>query len=287
VTHRVRRKDGRYIWAETAMRLLPDSALDGGPEIVTVTRDVSARKVIEEQLTAAKAEAERASRAKSDFLASMSHELRTPLNAIIGFADIIQSEAMGPTGKPRYVEYARDILQSGQHLLDLINDILDLIKIEAGRLILHSTEIDVADIVGLCLRMMKPRAERGGVSLSSAIADDAHRFRGDEKRFKQILLNLLSNAIKFTPPGGSVYVSAGIENGELVVTVKDTGIGIADEDQEHVMEAFRQSGNPLDPETEGTGLGLPLTKRLVELHNGSLELRSAIGVGTTVTVRFP
>lgn len=280
-----RRKCGAEFPAEASISRFTQ---DDATIFTAVLRDVSERKAIERQLMAARAEAEEASRAKSDFLASMSHELRTPLNAIIGFADMMCTETMGPLGSRIYHEYAGDILSSGQHLLDMINDILDFMKAEAGQLLMQTGEVDVLEEVTNCARMVQPRAERSGVTLSTAIDPAARYFLGDAKRFRQILLNLLTNAIKFTPAGGSVAVAARLDAaGRLLLTVRDTGVGIAPEDRTAVMEAFRQASHALDRNTEGTGLGLPLTKRLIEMHGGTLSLDSEVGAGTTVTAHFP
>ena len=280
-----RRKDGSHFPAEASISHFTQG---GATTFTAVLRDISMRKQTEEKLRAATAEAERANRAKSDFLAGMSHELRTPLNAIIGFADMIRTETMGPVANTIYLSYATDILTSGQHLLDMINDILDFMKIDAGKLVLQWADLDVRSEVETCLRMMRPSMAKAGLHTTASFAPDVHVLRGDAKRFKQILLNLLSNAVKFTPAGGSVTIAAEIgENGDLLLTVRDTGIGIAAEDLATVMEPFRQVPHALARDKEGTGLGLPLTKRLVEMHGGSLVLESAADAGTTVTLRFP
>lgn len=241
-----------------------------------------------EDLAAAKQHAEAASVAKSQFLANMSHELRTPLNAVIGFSELIRDMMFGPIGDQQYVEYATIIHDSGEHLLELINDILDFSKIDAGRLSLHEELIEPGTVIEQCARIMLARAAHGNVTLTCDIAPDLPYLRADEKRVRQILLNLLSNAIKYTPAGGRVAAAARIgADGAMELAVSDTGSGIADEDQARVMEAFVQVENENNRKNEGTGLGLPLTKRLVELHGGSLELDSAPGKGTTVTARFP
>ena len=241
-----------------------------------------------EDLTIARDQAEGANRAKSEFLALMSHELRTPLNAIIGFSEIIKSEMMGPIGNPKYGEYASDVFDSAQHLLGLINDILDLSKIEAGKMELEEEDVDVAEVIGSCLRLVMERAAKDGVKLATEIPDDLPALHIDERKLKQILLNLLSNAVKFTPDGGSVTVKTWFrpESG-FVLQVADTGVGIALEDIPKALTPFGQVDSRLDRKYEGTGLGLPLTKSLVEKHSGSLDLQSEVGVGTTVTVRFP
>jgi signal transduction histidine kinase len=248
------------------------------------------RKVQErtKALEAEKLRAEAANHAKSQFLANMSHELRTPLNAIIGFSEIMGNEMFGPLGHPRYRAYASDINLSGEHLYHLINDILDLSKIEAGRFELKDEEIDFAEIVGSALRIVAERAETAELTLKKELAPDLARIRGDQVKLKQILVNLLSNAIKFTDPGGTVTVKAWRpERGGLVFQVIDTGIGIAPEDVATAMARFGQVDGALSRRRAGTGLGLPLSKALAEAHGGSLELQSQLGVGTTVTVCLP
>ena len=250
--------------------------------------DITERMEANEALIAAKEQAEFASRSKSDFLANISHELRTPLNAIIGFSDLMKVEIFGPVGSPKYLEYARDINASGVHLLELINDILDLSKIEAGKAELHAENVDVMRVLRICLILIKERARIGGVEIEYDAAPDLPALHADERKLKQIMINLLSNAVKFTPAGGKVTVSirAHSEDG-YVFQVADTGIGISPDDIPKAMAQFSQIDSELDRKYEGTGLGLPLSKALVELHGGTLELKSEVAVGTTVTVRFP
>jgi len=250
--------------------------------------DITERKQAEEALNKSKEQAELANRTKSEFLANMSHELRTPLNAIIGFSDMICKQTFGPINVVKYLEYADDINQSGTHLLKLINDILDLSKIEAGAVELHEETVDVSRAISACLLLIKERAEIGGVHLKLALTPPLPRLHADERKFKQILINLLSNAIKFTPAGGEVTIGvwASAEDG-YVFQVSDTGIGIAPEDVAIALTPFKQLDSDLNRKFDGTGLGLPLTKSLAEMHGGSLELESAVGVGTTVTVRLP
>jgi signal transduction histidine kinase len=246
------------------------------------------RKRIEQQLHEEKERAEIASRAKSEFLANMSHELRTPLNAIIGFSEIIKNESFGPIGTPSYKEYANHIHESGSHLLDIINDLLDLSRIEAGRVNLSESAVDVLEAVATCLRVMADRAEEGKVSVVCQLPDDLPLLWADERMLKQILLNMLSNAVKFTPAGGKVTIAARVEpDGMLCLEIADTGIGMADGDIAKAMTPFQQIENPMSRRYPGTGLGLPLTKSLVELHKGRFGIESELGVGTTVTIHFP
>ncbi len=259
--------------------LLAKAALEKqGKEIVRLAED----------LAVARNQAEDANRTKSEFLANISHELRTPLNAIIGFSEIIKEETFGPVGSTRYRDYAMDIHDSGQHLLDLINDILDLSKVESGADELREENIKIHELVGSLMALVKGRAKKGGVGLETELEDHLPMLRVDKRKLKQILINLLSNAIKFTDTGGNVTLKAwcSVKSG-YVFQVIDTGIGIALEDIPTALLPFQQINNGLNRRYEGTGLGLPLSKSLVEMHGGSLDLQSQVGVGTTVTVRFP
>ena len=241
-----------------------------------------------EDLAVARDRAEDANRAKSMFLATMSHELRTPLNAIIGFSELIGGEMFGPVGNDSYREYANDIRESGQHLLDLINNILDLSKSESGNDELHEENIDISELTRSARWLVTGRAQDGNVELEMALAEDAPMLRADKLKVKQILINLLSNAIKFTESGGKVTLKAWCSmDGGYVFQVIDTGIGIALEDIPKALAPFQQIDNRLNRKYRGTGLGLPLSKSLIETHGGSLDLQSQVGVGTTVTVRFP
>ncbi len=236
----------------------------------------------------ARSQAELANRSKSEFLANMSHELRTPLNAVIGFSEIIKNETFGPVGSTKYREYGGDIHGAGRHLLDLINDILDLSKIEAGGEELHEEEIEIQEIIRSVMTLVKGRAEKGDVRLVLDLPDGLPMLRADERKTKQILVNILSNAIKFTEAGGSVTLKIWCRPGSgHVFRITDTGIGMALQDIPKALMPFGQIDSELGRKYEGTGLGLPLTKHLVEMHSGSLDLQSAKGVGTTVTVRFP
>jgi len=239
---------------------------------------------------AEKIRAEGASAAKSEFLANMSHELRTPLNAINGFSEIMSAEMYGPLGDPRYRDYARDILSSGQHLLALINDILDMSKIEAGKFTLRFEPVAVEEIVEDALRLVRNRAEAAGLTLAVDFGD-LPDVEADYRAIKQILLNLLSNAVKFTPRGGRVVVRAELRDDPLgqrvKVSVQDTGIGISAQDLERLARPFEQVESQHSKTTQGTGLGLALTKALVEMHGGLLDLRSAPGQGTTASFALP
>lgn len=235
----------------------------------------------------ARERAETASRAKSQFLANMSHELRTPLNAILGFSEIIQSGMMSGNAE-KQCEYGQVIHQSGHHLLALINDILDLAKIEAGGLQLRDAEIDLTNILRESVKLMSARAEMGGIELSSEIAPGLPGLIADERALKQVILNLLSNAVKFTPAGGRVSVFARTAaDGGLIFGVSDTGLGIAQDDQERVFQSFGQGRHDVVMPDKGTGLGLAIVKGLVEAHDGTVSLQSTVGEGTTFTVTLP
>ncbi|UEM03785.1 HAMP domain-containing histidine kinase [Skermanella rosea] len=229
-----------------------------------------------------------ASQAKSQFLANMSHELRTPLNAILGFSDVMRSETFGPLGDRRYRDYATDIYRSGDHLLRLINDILDLAKMDAGGLEIHEEAMDPVQVCQEAQSMVRPLAEASRVALERCQCADLPLVSADPLRMRQVLLNLLSNAIKFTPAGGSVRLSIDVVPGRgLRLSVTDTGIGMAPEEIPKALQRFRQIDSRLARKYEGTGLGLPLAKRIMELHGGSLELTSAPGSGTTAEAVLP
>jgi two-component system, NtrC family, sensor kinase len=230
-------------------------------------------------------ELEAASQHKSEFLANMSHELRTPLNAIIGFSEVLAEGMFGEVNE-KQTEYLRDILESGQHLLSLINDILDLAKIEAGRMELELTDFDLPQAISNALTLVRERAGRRGIALHHAVDQRLGPIRGDERKIKQVLLNLLSNALKFTPEGGRVEVRAGVVDGVAEISVTDTGVGIAPEDQEAVFEEFRQVGTAAK-KVEGTGLGLALSRKFVELHGGRIWVKSQVGMGSSFTFTIP
>jgi signal transduction histidine kinase len=232
--------------------------------------------------------AEQASRVKSQFLANMSHELRTPLNAIIGFSDIVRNQLFGPLGNPRYEHYLSDIHQSGHHLLRLVNDILDISKLEAGAMEISEGEVELKDIVVDSVNLVRTQAATRGVSVTVDLPDRLPRLCADELRLKQVVLNLLSNAVKFSHPGGEVNLSARLGPGsELAIAVRDSGIGMDASDIRLALQPFRQVENELSRPHEGTGLGLPLAKALIEKHGGTLRIASERDVGTTVTVTLP
>jgi signal transduction histidine kinase len=230
-------------------------------------------------------ELEETSRHKSEFLASMSHELRTPLNAILGFSQVLREQMFGPVNE-KQAEYLDDILSSGNHLLSLINDVLDLSKVEAGQVELEVRPFSLREALERGVVMMRERAMEEGVQVDLAAAPGVDVVEGDERRIKQVIFNLLSNAVKFTPAGGAVDVVAARDNGEVRVSVSDTGPGIAPEDHERIFEKFQQTGAGIE-QREGTGLGLALSKRLVELHGGRIWLESEPGRGSTFVFTLP
>ena len=227
-----------------------------------------------------------ASRHKSEFLTNMSHELRTPLNAVIGFAEALRAKLVGEVND-KQAEYLDNIRQAGEHLLSLINDVLDLSKIEAGHMELELARFDLAGVIARAMTQVRARALRDGIALGKDIGPGLAEVLADERKLKQVLLNLLSNAVKFTPGGGKVDVSAKILEGEIRIAVRDTGIGISPEDQAALFEQFRQVGRDRARNAEGTGLGLALAKRFVELHGGRILVDSVPGKGSTFTVHLP
>jgi signal transduction histidine kinase len=231
-------------------------------------------------------EIEAANRHKSEFLANMSHELRTPLNAIIGFSEVLGERMFGELNE-KQAEYTEDILSSGRHLLSLINDILDLAKVEAGRMDLELAKFDLPLAIDNALTLIRERATRHGIRLHQSVDKRLGEFYGDERKIKQILLNFLSNAVKFTPEGGQVDVDAVLADGAVEISVSDTGVGIAPEDQETIFEEFRQVGTDYAHKREGTGLGLTLTKKFVEMHGGKIWVESELGKGATFTFTLP
>ena len=292
VEFRIRRAGGgepaRYVWVEMRCRPLrvEDSALDR-PGIVAVTRDILDRKAQEAEILRTRDEAESASRAKTQFLANMSHELRTPLNAVIGFSEILNRELFGALGEARYRDYARLIHESGEHLLNVVNDILDMSKIEAGKFKIVKEPFDVAPLVKSCCDLMRHSAEQRFLSLIMDVSPGIPEFPADKRACKQMLINLISNAIKFTDPGGWVRVSARRVDGNVEFIVADNGIGIAEADLPKLGNPFVQANNSYDRSYDGAGLGLSVVKGLAKLHGGRLELKSSRGEGTIATIVLP
>jgi PAS domain S-box-containing protein len=274
------------LWLTTRV---PLRASDGAiRHIVTVALDVTQQRAVEQRLMRSADAAEQANRAKAAFLANMSHELRTPLNAVIGFGEMIATAMYGPVGNRKYQEYARDIVDSGRYLLAIITDILDLSKIEAGRFDIVDETVDLHAVFESCERLAAARAENGGVTLAFDAPPDLPMVRGDQRAITQVLVNLISNAIKFTPAGGGVRVAAELLAGEdLQISVSDTGIGMAPEDIRVAMRPFEQLDRGLTKKFEGTGLGLPIAKGLIESHGGQFKIASALNAGTTVTITLP
>jgi len=257
------------------------------PGIVAVTRDISDRKVQEAELLKTRDVAESASRAKTQFLANMSHELRTPLNAVIGFSEILNRELFGTLGEARYRDYARLIHESGEHLLNMVNDILDMSKIEAGKFKIVKEPFNVGALVKSCCDIMCHTAEQRSLSLIVDIEAGIPELPADKRACKQMLLNVISNAIKFTDPGGWVRVSAKVVGRSVALAVADNGIGIAESDLPKLGNPFVQANNSYDRSYDGAGLGLSVVKGLANLHDGKLELVSTLGSGTTVTILLP
>jgi len=271
--------DGRWL------RLSRSGTADSG--FVIIASDITALKEREAALKEAKDEAEAANRAKSEFLANMSHELRTPLNAVIGFSEIIAGEMLGPVGQPKYKNFAADVVKSGRHLLELINDILDTAKLEAGKTTIHLEPTSIFNIVDDSIRMIRDQATAGEVELTSSFEEGVPLIDADATRLRQIVLNLLSNAVKFTPAGGKIAVTVRHGAEKVFIAVSDTGIGMDALDIPKALEPFGQVDSSIARKYQGTGLGLPLSKLLTELHGGHLSIESERGRGTTVTVVLP
>jgi PAS domain S-box-containing protein len=253
-----------------------------------VLRDITAWKKTEDELIEAKRQAEKASFAKSDFLAKMSHEIRTPLNAIIGFSEVMMEERFGPIGNERYREYLRDIHASGGHLISLLNDLLDLSKIEAGKLELSFVGVNLNDVTQQCVAIMQQQANRDRVIVRTSLASALPQVLADLRSLRQIVLNLLSNSIKFTGAGGQVIISTALtDSHDVVLRVRDTGAGMSEQELQTALEPFRQLASATRPQTPGTGLGLPITKALAEANYARVSIASTVNDGTLVEIAFP
>jgi signal transduction histidine kinase len=277
-------RDGRLCDLLTTKSVYHDG---DGTMVVTVSLDITARKRAEFDLIAMKEHAEVANRSKTEFLANMSHELRTPLNAIIGFSQVMAGEMLGPITTTRYVGYARDILASAEHLLGIINDILDVSKLESGKTELVEEVIDLPSAIADVILLVEGKAKAADIRLVARQDGEVPLLRGDLRKVKQIVLNLVTNAIKFSRGGGDVEITLKDESGAAVVAVTDRGVGMDPHEVELAMTRFGQVSGPWTREHAGTGLGLPLAIGLAELHGGTLSIVSTKEVGTTVTVAFP
>jgi signal transduction histidine kinase len=263
-------------------RAMPDGS------VVSVYSDITDLKASERKLIQARSQAEMANHAKSEFLANMSHELRTPLNAIIGFSEIIAHELFGPLGNEKYLDYMKDIHQSSLHLLSIINDVLDMSKIEAGKLELSKEPLNIRHLIGEVIRMMRERADSRGIGLVTKLSGEEVEIWADERAMKQIFLNLLSNAIKFSRDGGEVCIRViSDEPGLAVVEFEDHGIGMNEEELERALQPFGQAKPSTTRNYGGTGLGLPITKGLIEAHGGKLAIESRAGQGTIARISLP
>jgi len=278
--------DGKTAWQLWAKRAIFD-AEGRVKEYQSVGRDITDRKRAEETVQKALAEAERANSTKSQFLATMSHEFRTPLNAILGFSEMLRGQYFGPLGTDTYTEYANDIHNSGEHMLALVNDVLDISTIEAGKRSLVREVIAIESLLKHCLRDVEKRAADGNIDLVLKVSDDLPSLFADKRSITQIVQNLLSNAVKFTHQKGTVLISAEATDGEMKISVKDTGMGIPANQLPKITEPFSQADSDPHRAHEGTGLGLSIVKSLVEAHEGTLEITSELGLGTTVTATFP
>jgi PAS domain S-box-containing protein len=279
-------RNGRVFWVEA--RVVTIQQFDNGrSRWAVISRDISERRRAQEELLRAKHEAEAGNRAKSDFIANMSHELRTPLNAVIGFTELIEQGVVRSGWTSAYTEYLADIRESGQHLLDLINTILDLAKIETGQLELNRTSLDLGELVRRSLAVVSGMARNGGITLSADIPADRPEIDGDYLKLKQVLLNIISNAIKFTPAGGTANVALRFTETDALITVTDTGCGIPRDHLNRVGHPFVQVENARSRKFEGSGLGLSIARKLCCLHGGQLTIDSVEGEGTTVEILLP
>jgi len=308
---RMQHRAGHYVWLEMRCRPVvvdqpesdakawfgnksdPARTLDPEPyEIIAVARDISSAKSYEQELLQARDEAEIANQSKTRFLANISHELRTPLNAIIGFSDMMKQEMFGPLGDSHYAEYSTLINESGAHLLDLINDLLDMSKVEAGKYLLRREKFFIPVVIESCVRIIHLQAKRAGITLQVDLPPSLLHVEADPRACKQMLLNLLSNAIKFTPKGGTIKITSGVVDDVLILEVSDNGIGIPPQALQRLGQPFEQVGaddhdQHVSRAQAGTGLGLALVKSLAKLHGGDMEIASRLGEGTLVQVSFP
>ncbi len=289
IEYRTRSADGRVVHIRNMLTLIKARAKDRTAAVVAqgYLLDITEMKTAQVTLDEARRGAEQANRSKSEFLANMSHELRTPLNSVIGFAEVMKDEVFGPIGE-RYKEYAESVHTSGQHLLSLINDVLDLSKIEAGKIELVEEETDISVVLSKCRQLLHERASAAGLHIRLEIPSPLPFVIVDGRRIKQVILNLMSNAVKFTPPGGRISLRAELVSPQgIKVSVADTGIGMSPEEVDVALEQFGQIDNDLSRQHDGTGLGLPIARSLAELHGGKLEVESKKDVGTTVTLWIP
>lgn len=289
ITFRLPNLNGEFIWLESTVHPINDEQTGDMIEAIAITRDISERKAYEQQLLDAREKAETANRTKSTFLANMSHELRTPLNAVIGFSEILKRQMYGPLGDEVYDEYANLIHESGTHLLDLINDILDMSKVEAGKMEIAPEPLDVIEIVETCMRFVEAKsdAKNQNVQLDVLTPTHANIGHGDMRATKQILINLLSNAVKFTGEGGSIRIEVQTLSDSLEISVADNGVGIDPADIPRLLKPFEQIADKSSEAEEGSGLGLALTKSFAELQGGTFHLESQKGTGTRAIVTLP
>jgi signal transduction histidine kinase len=263
-------------------------SIEDGEKLCAVLRDITAWKRSEEELIGAKRAAEQASTAKSEFLAKISHEIRTPLNAIIGFSEVMMDERFGPIGNERYRQYLKDIHSSGGHLISLVNDLLDLSKIEAGRLELTFVSVNLNDLAQQCVAIMQEQANRERVIIRTSLPASLPQIVADTRSMRQIVLNLLSNSIKFTGAGGQVIISTTLtDDQEVVLRVRDTGAGMSEKELQTALEPFRQVATAARWGSSGTGLGLPITKALAEANHARFRITSHVDDGTLVELAFP